>query len=168
MSCKNWIAVASAEHARRGCAEAMGFMQLCHGKCAPLKRVAAGDRVAYYSPTLIMGGKDKFQRFVSLGIVQAGEPYAFDMGDGFVPFRRDVAYVAAREASILPLLDDFEFVENRQRWGYKFRFGLFEVSDHDMRLIARAMQADLAALGLQAGAGQSQARRSDEQLRLIQ
>lgn len=101
-------------------------------------------------------------------MVQAGEPYAFGTGGGFVLFRRDVAYVAAREASILPLLDEFEFVENRQRWGYKFRFGLFEVSDHDMRLIARAMQADLAALGLQAGAGQSQARRSKGQLLLTQ
>ncbi len=32
--------------------------------------------------------------------------------------------------------NDFEFVENRSRWGYKFRFGLFTISDHDMRLIA--------------------------------
>jgi hypothetical protein len=55
-------------------------------------------------------------------------------------FRRDVAYVAAEEASILPLLEQFDFVEDRQRWGYKFRFGLFDISDHDMRLIARAMQ----------------------------
>jgi hypothetical protein len=147
MGRKNWIAVASAQHARRGCAAPdAGYMQVCHGKSAPLKRVSAGDRVAYYSPTLVMGGQDKLQSFVSLGVVQAGEPYAFDMGGGFVPFRRDVAYLAAREASILPLLDDFEFVENRQRWGYKFRFGLFEVSEHDMRLIARAMQADEAAL----------------------
>lgn len=123
-------------------------MQVCHGKCAPLKRMAAGDRVAYYSPALTMGGKDKLQRFVSIGVVQAGEPYAFDAGGGFVPFRRDVAYVAAQEASILPLIDGFGFVENRQRWGYKFRFGLFEVSEHDMRLIAHAMRADGALLGL--------------------
>ena len=148
MGRKNWIAVACAEHARRGCENpATGYMQVCHGKCAPLKRVSAGDRVAYYSPTLAMGGKDKFQRFVSIGLVQAGEPYALDMGGGFVPFRRDVAYVAAQEVSILPLLDGFEFVENRQRWGYKFRFGLFEISEHDMRLIARAMRADGAMLG---------------------
>ena len=153
MGRKNWIAVASAEHARRGCeTPSTGYMQVCHGKCAPLKRMAAGDRVAYYSPALTMGGKDKFQRFVSIGVVQAGEPYAFDMGGGFVPFRRDVAYVAAREVSILPWLDEFEFVENRQHWGYKFRFGLFEVSDHDMRLVARAMRADLAALDFE-GAG---------------
>ena len=121
-------------------------MQVCHGKCAPLKRVSAGDRVAYYAPTLTMGGKDKFQRFVSVGVVLAGEPYAFDMGGGFVPLRRDVSYAQARESSILPLLDAFEFIENRQRWGYKFRFGLFEVSDHDMQLIARAMEADWRAL----------------------
>jgi hypothetical protein len=46
------------------------------------------------------------------------------------------------------LLDAFEFVEDRARWGYKFRFGLFQISDHDMALIACAMRADLAALGL--------------------
>ena len=146
---KNWIAVASAEHARCGCAEpANGFMQVCHGKSAPLKRVRSGDRVSYYAPATTMGGKDRLQSFVSIGLVRQGEPYAFDMGGGFVPFRRDVAYVAAHEAPIAPLLDAFEFVEDRSRWGAKFRFGLFAISDHDMRLIAQAMRADLAALGL--------------------
>lgn len=143
----NWIAVASAAHARRGCAvPEQGYMQVCHGKCAPLQRVVPGDRVAYYSPTVTMGGKDKLQAFVSIGIVQPGEPYAHrDAGPpqgGFVPFRRDVAYVPALEAPILPLLDDFEFVENRSRWGYKFRFGLFRVSDADMLQIAHAMRSD--------------------------
>lgn len=148
MSRKNWIAVASAEHARLGRAASSGYMQVGHGKLAPLKRVSPGDRVAYYSPTVTFGVRDQFQSFVSIGVVQEGEPYAFDMGGGFVPFRRDVAYVPAQEAPIAPLLDQFEFVENRQRWGYKFRFGLFEVSDHDMRLIALAMRADPARLGL--------------------
>lgn len=147
---QNWIAVASAQHARRGCApsDGPGYMQVCHGKVAPLKRVRPGDRVAYYAPTLTMGGKDRLQCFVSIGLVLQGEPYSFDMGGGFVPFRKDVQYVAAREASILPLVPQFEFVESTQRWGYKFRFGLFAVSDHDMRLIAQAMQADLGLLHL--------------------
>lgn len=146
---RNWIAVASAQHARRGCATpGAGFMQVCHGKAAPLRRVRAGDRVAYYAPTVTMGGKEKLQAFVSIGIAQPGDPYAFDMGGGFVPFRKDVAYVTAQEAPIAPLLDRFEFVEDRTRWGAKFRFGLFAVSDHDMRLIAQAMQADVQLLGL--------------------
>ncbi|MES1977051.1 MAG: EVE domain-containing protein [Pseudomonadota bacterium] len=146
MTQKNWIAVASAEHARLGLHSRPGFMQVNHGKLAPLKRIQPGDLVAYYSPTVVRGVKDAFQSFVSIGIVQPGQPYTGEMGSGFVPWRRDVAYVKSIEASILPLLDDLEFVEDRQRWGYKFRFGLFEVNDHDMCLIARAMQVDLSAI----------------------
>ena len=145
---KNWIAVASAEHARYGRDAVRGFMQVGHGKLAPLKRVKADDRVVYYSPTAVYGVKDDLQSFVSIGTVQPGEPYAFDMGNGFVPYRRDVVYLPAQETAIAPLLDDFEFIENRQRWGYKFRFGLFDVSDNDMRLIAQAMGADLKVLAL--------------------
>jgi hypothetical protein len=149
MTANNWIAVASAEHARRGRDEMVpGFMQVGHGKLAPLKRVKPGDRVAYYSPTVTFGLQDKFQSFVSLGVVQPGEPYAFDMG-GFVPYRRNVSYLPTQEASILPLLDEFEFVEDRSRWGYKFRFGLFQISDHDMKLIAKAMVADVSMLHFQ-------------------
>jgi hypothetical protein len=144
---KNWIAVASAEHARLGREHRpIGFMQVGHGKGAPLKRLHAGDRVAYYAPAETFGGKDKLQSFVSIGVVQPGEPYQADMGGGFVPWRRDVAYVAANETPIVPLLGELEFVEDRQRWGYKFRFGLFEISDADMRSIAGAMAADTRML----------------------
>ena len=121
-------------------------MQVCHGKLGPLRRVQPGDRVAYYAPTITMGGKDTYQCFISIGIVQDGDAYPFEMGEGFVPHRRNVTYVRGAEASILPLLDAFEFVENRQRWGYKFRFGLFDISDHDMQCIAQAMKADPKSL----------------------
>ena len=123
-------------------------MQIGHGKLAPLKRIKPDDRVAYYSPNAVYGVKDKLQSFVSMGIVQPGEPYDFDMGNSFIPFRRDVIYLPAQETPITPLLDDFDFIENRQRWGYKFRFGLFDVSDNDMRLIALAMGSDLKVLAL--------------------
>jgi hypothetical protein len=36
-SVQNWIAVASAGHVRRG--RAAGFMQVRHGKTAPLRRI---------------------------------------------------------------------------------------------------------------------------------
>jgi len=146
-SIKHWIAVASAEHALRGRDhQPLGFMQVCHGKRAPLARVQPGDIVAYYAPAQTLGGKDRLQSFVSLGVVQAGSPYAHDMGGGFVPYRRDVRYVSTSPAAILPLLDELEFVEDRQRWGYKFRFGLFEIKQADMQRIAQAMQADMTVL----------------------
>ena len=149
MNSRNWIAVASAEHARLGRDHAgIGFMQVGHGKLGPLKRIAPGDRVAYYAPATAFGGRDKLQSFVSIGIVQEAEPYEVDMGRGFVPWRRDVRYATARETSILPLLGQLDFIDDPKRWGYKLRFGLFEVSEHDMRLIADAMHAIAGALDL--------------------
>jgi hypothetical protein len=146
---QNWIAVACAEHALRGRdMRPVGFMQVCHGKAAPLRRVSPGDRVVYYAPALTMGGTDRLQSFVSMGVVQAGEPYACDMGGGFVPFRRDVSYVAAHFAPIAPLLADLDFVEDRQHWGYPFRRGLFEIGTADMQRIANAMQVSWQALDL--------------------
>ena len=138
---KNWIAVASAEHVRLG--RKKGFMQVCHGKAAPLKRIHPGDGVVYYSPTAMFRGKDKLQSFTAIGIVKDGVPYEADMGGGFQPFRRDVDWCAAEEAPIKPLLDRLEFTSAKSNWGYQLRFGLFEIGEHDMALIADAMGARL-------------------------
>lgn len=132
-----WIAVASAEHVQRGVAG--GFMQVCHGKAAPLRRIRPGDEIAYYSPTSTFGGKDRLQAFTAVGDVLVREPYEFDMGGGFRPFRRDVAWRARGVAPIRPLLDALEFSVGLSNWGSKFRFGLLEVSSHDMALIAKAV-----------------------------
>ena len=140
---RSWIAVASAEHVRLG--RAGGFMQVCHGKAAPLRRIRPGDRVAYYSPSEVFRGKDRLQAFTAIGVVRAGEPYRFDMGGGFVPFRRDVDWLAAEEAPIAPLLAALEFTDGVRNWGYQLRFGLFAISDHDWHLIAGAMRAPLPA-----------------------
>jgi hypothetical protein len=136
---RNWIAVASAEHVRRGRRE--GFMQVCHGKRAPLQRVQPGDVVAYYSPTEQFRGRDRLQAFTALGVVRPGVPYVADMGGGFHPFRRDVAWFDAREAPILPLLEQLDFSKGRRNWGYPLRFGLFQVNVTDMAVIAAAMAA---------------------------
>ncbi|MBI3452131.1 MAG: EVE domain-containing protein [Rhodospirillales bacterium] len=138
---RNWIAVAAANHVCRG--RASGFMQVCHGKAAPLRRVRPGDRAAYYSPTSAFRGKDKLQAFTAIGVVQAGEPYRVDTGDGFCTFRRDVAWIDACAAPIRPLLDTLEFAAGAGNWGRQLRFGLFAISDHDMRLVATAMAVRL-------------------------
>lgn len=139
----NWIAVACATHVERGVSG--GFMQVCHGKVAPLRRIAPGDRVAYYSPTVEMGGKERLQAFTAIGIVKAGEPYRADMGGGFYPSRRDVSWVASRPAPIRPLIESLVLCAGKRNWGYQFRFGLLPVSEGDMARIARAMAAGLPA-----------------------
>lgn len=138
---RNWLAVASAEHVRRGRAE--GFMQVCHGKAAPLRRLAPGDRVVYYSPTETFGGHDRLQAFTAIGTLRIGSPYQVDMGGGFCPFRRDVDWLAARSTPISPLLQSLDLTRGQRNWGYQFRFGLLELGAADMALIAQAMQAAL-------------------------
>jgi len=135
---KFWIAVASAEHVRRG--GQGGFMQVNHGKAAPLRRIHPGDGVAYYSPTVTFGGKDKLQAFTLLGRVKPGEIYPGEMG-GWTAHRRDVDWSDAADAPIAPLLDRLDFTRGQSNWGYKLRFGLFEISAHDFALIAEAMGA---------------------------
>ena len=76
-------AVASAERVRLG--RSNGFMQVSHGKSAPLRRIERGDRVVFYSPTDAFRGKDKLQSFTAIGVVKEGAPYQVDMGDGFLP-----------------------------------------------------------------------------------
>lgn len=139
----NWIAVACADHVRLG--RQGGFMQVCHGKAAPLRRVKTGDRVVYYAPSQTFQGKDRLQAFVAMGVVKAGESYQVDMGGGFCPFRRDVAWISGEVTSIHPLLDRMDFTAGQGNWGYSFRFGVFKISDHDMDLIAEAMGAGVMA-----------------------
>lgn len=133
-----WIAVAAAEHVRLG--RRQGFMQVSHGKEAPLKRVKPGDRIVYYSPTEVLGAKDGLQSFTAIGTVREGEPYRADMGS-FKPYRRDVDWAPAEAAPIRPWLDRLDFTSGKANWGYQLRFGLFEIGAQDFRLIAKAMQA---------------------------
>ena len=48
------------------------------------------------------------------------------------------------EAPIRPLIDDLDFIEDKTRWGYRFRFGVFEISEHDLGVIRAAMGAGAA------------------------
>ena len=137
----HWIAVASAEHVRRG--RQNGFMQVNHGKAAPLRRIKPGDGIVYYSPTTILGQKDGLQAFTAIGTVRDGEPYQGVMGGGFTPHRRDVAWAKSREAPIKPLLDSLDFTAGKSNWGYQLRFGLVALSEHDFSLIAEAMRVDI-------------------------
>ncbi len=138
---KNWIAVASAEHVRLG--RAAGFMQVCHGKPAPLRRIRPGDAVVYYSPAEQFGSKLPLRAFTAIGTALPAAPYEVEMHPGFRPWRRKVAWLPAREVPIAPLLDRLAFSAGKRNWAYPMRFGLFEIDGPDMLEIARAMDAAL-------------------------
>lgn len=121
-----WISVASHEHVCIG--KQGGFMQVCHGKAAPLKRLRGGDIVAYYSPTERFGEKLPCQSFTAIGRVTADAPYQVHMFDEFYPYRRDVEWFDSQVAPIRPLLNQLEFtsanIADKKSWGYQLRFGI--------------------------------------------
>lgn len=133
----HWIAVASREHVLRGFAG--GFAQVCHGKPGPLKQMASGDWIVYYSPTERFGETGPCRKFTAIGRIKPREPYQFQMSPDFIPWRRDVEFYAVHETPIEPLIDTLSFIQNKQCWGYPFRRGCFSICAEDFRQIAASM-----------------------------
>src|SRR6478609_5692577 len=128
-----WINTVSRGHVQRGVAG--GFTQANHGKPHMLKRMRRGDWIVFYSPRTDFPDGAPLQAFTAIGEVTDDEPYQVTMGPDFEPWRRRVDFLPVRETPIRPLLEDLEFVEDKSRWGYKFRFGVFEISEHDLGVI---------------------------------
>jgi len=134
---KFWCGVVSKEHIMRGVRG--GYCQVCHGKRSPLDRMSVGDGIVFYSPAMEFRGKEKCQSFTAIGTVVGAQSYQVQMAPDFIPFRRDVEYIDARPAEIRNLLDKLDLTRGRTNWGYKFRFGHFEITEHDFTLIAQNM-----------------------------
>ncbi|MBI3897410.1 MAG: EVE domain-containing protein [Gammaproteobacteria bacterium] len=134
---KYWIGVVSLAHVKRGVAG--GFAQVCHGKAAPLRRMNVGDWFVYYSPKTDMSDGEPLQMFTAIGRVGGETTYEYAMAPDFVPFRRDIIYLTGKPAPIQPLIPQLSFIRDPKRWGYPFRMGHFEMTQHDCQLIAQAM-----------------------------
>lgn len=145
MSTRYWLGVVHRAHIERGVTG--GFIQLNHGKKRPLQRMSGGDWIVIYSPRTNFEDKKPLQTFTAIGRIRSGEIYQHDMGDGFVPYRLDVAYADCREVEIRPLLDQLSFIPDKQHWGSLLRFGHLEIPAVDFKLIAQAMGVDMAKYG---------------------
>lgn len=137
---KCWVNTISRDHVRLGVAG--GFTQAGHGKASGLRRLSAGDWIVFYSPKTSLRDGESLQAFTAIGRVSDDELYQVEMAPGFVPWRRNVEFLPCVEAPITPMLDGLTFIKDKQRWGYVFRFGLFEISSGDFEVIRRAMSAD--------------------------
>ena len=97
-----WIGVVSREHVRLGVKG--GFIQLGHGKKAPLQRLHAGDVLVMYSPRTAYPDGEPLQAFTAMGVVSTGKVYQVQMTEAFKPYRVDVRFLKANEAPIEPLI----------------------------------------------------------------
>ncbi len=131
-----WIGVASWDHVMRG--KDLGIAQIGHGKQNGLSKMKQSDLIIYYSPRPTLNSKDPLQVFSAIGQITDNEIYQVDEGN-FKPFRRNVLYFKAQQVHIKPLIEELNFIKNKTRWGYSFRFGLLQISSQDFATIAKSM-----------------------------
>ena len=132
-----WIGVVSRAHVQIGVNG--GFIQLNHGKKAPLANMRAGDGLVMYSPRSDYPDGEILQAFTAIGVVRTGEIYQVAMSSDFEPYRVDVEFQPCSEASIRPLIDELSFIRSKTHWGAAFRFGQLKIPAADFAVIARAM-----------------------------
>jgi hypothetical protein len=135
----NWINTVSRGHVERGVRGR--FTQANHGKPHMLKKMARGDWIVFYSPKTDYPEGDPLQAFTAIGQVVDDEPYQAELSPDLGPWRRNVDFLECAETPIRPLIEHLEFIEDPARWGIKFRYGVFKISDHDLEVIRSAMTA---------------------------
>jgi hypothetical protein len=109
--------------------------------------MSQGDWIAFYSPKTDYPQGDPLQAFTAIGRVLDDQPYQVEMTPDFHPFRRNVEFLDCEESPIRPLIDQLDFIEDKKQWGFRFRFGLFQISEHDFEVIRAAMTDQLAGGG---------------------
>lgn len=134
---KYWINVVSKNHVQGGVEG--GFTQANHGKPWALKKMKKGDWIIFYSPKTAFENGESLQAFTALGQIIDEQPYQTIVNETFEPWRRNVRFENVKEASIRPLIEPLEFIQNKQQWGYRFRLGVIEINEHDYDLIRNAM-----------------------------
>ncbi|MEU4215202.1 EVE domain-containing protein [Actinoplanes sp. NPDC026623] len=131
----HWLGVVCRDHVQR--ATRLGIAQLGHGKRGGLARLAAGDRLVYYSPRTSLRDGEPLQAFTALGEVADDEIWQADEGD-FQPWRRRVDYLPdAVETPIRSLSLD---LTAQPGWGIHLRRGLLPLTDGDFAAIHAAMR----------------------------
>jgi len=134
---KHWVSTISRDHVR--VAAEGGFTQSGHGKASGVRRLGAGDWIVFYSPKTSLRGGEPLQAFTAIGKVADDELYQVQAAEGFAPWRRNVDFLECHEVPIRPLIDALSFIPDKQRWGYMFRLGLFEIPPEDFELIKNEM-----------------------------
>ena len=89
-----WINTISRDHVRVGVDGS--FTQAGHGKASGLKRLSAGDRIAFYSSKTSFRDGEPLKAFTAIGRVADEELYQVEMAPGFRPWRRNVEFVRAQ------------------------------------------------------------------------
>lgn len=136
---KYWIGVASKNHIERGIK--LSIFGIGHGKIAPLKRMKSSDMIIFYAPKVDHTASSKeniYQKFVGYGEIPDDEIFSEEI-NSICMFRRKVRFLSTNEVSIHDhnLIDQLDFIKNKQKWGFPFMRGYVEINKEDFEKITK-------------------------------
>jgi predicted RNA-binding protein len=138
---KYWINTVSHEHVMVG--KKGSFVQAGHGKKTTVKKLQQDDYIIFYSPKTSLRNGKPVQAFTAVAQIKDQDVYQAIISDRFQPYRRNADYENCQEIQIKPLIEQLEFIINKQHWGFRFRLGLFEINQHDFELIYGLMKNNI-------------------------
>src|SRR5438105_14864348 len=107
-----WIGVVSRSHVRIGVKG--GFIQLSHGKKAPLQKFRAGDGLVMYSPRTSYPDGEPLQSFTAIGYIASGEVYQVEISPDCKPYRKNVHVSSHDETPNKLLPHKLSVVKNKE------------------------------------------------------
>ncbi len=144
--CRFWVGVVSAAHVSLGVQGR--FAQLNHKKAGPLRKMAQGDWLVYYSPRTDTHGGTPVRGFTAIGCLADDLLYPYLASEHFIAFRRRVRYVPCHTAKISAMLGALSFIQDSAHWGYLFRRGHFEIGREDFLTNAQSMWGEAYEFGV--------------------
>ncbi len=135
---KYWINSVSKDHVMNG--KKNGIIQANHGKLSPLMRFKIGDQIIFYSPKTSFKNGEPLKAFTAVAKIIDDKIYQAELSDDFKPYRISAQYQDCKEVKVEPLLEKLDFILKKKYWGYMFKFGLFEINEHDFNLIYAGMK----------------------------
>jgi hypothetical protein len=152
-----YLLFASFDHVSSGVLNSIA--QACHGKRAPLARLAKGDWIIYYSAkwkyspesvklTSSEARQNQARIFSAIGKVQDQQPFKAECQENQSSssskdsevWRRSVVYIPSiTPVPITPLLSSLNFIKNESHWGFYVRGGIVKLNQQDFNTISQAM-----------------------------
>lgn len=149
---KNWIYVYTKKQADE-CIK-FGFLQATSRKKSFLQKLSLGDEVILYCGSEDIGKKSSIQSFLAIGKVTENSLYEFF--PDFVSFKKDgevfmkktqepffrikMEFYLQAEVKIKPIIEDLEFIKNKEKWGVTFLNYQIQISEKDFLLVKKLMQ----------------------------
>eukprot|EP01080_Neovahlkampfia_damariscottae_P002413 gene2413-2877_t len=137
---KFWLIVASKDHVKVGTEK--GFAQACHGKKTWISKPKKGDKVVFYSSKNQFENtskENKLMSFTALGTFNSDELTTSKISERTF-FRRTVDFEkSTKDVSIKSILDQLEFIKNKDKWGIEVRNGMRQIPKNDYSLIESLM-----------------------------